>query len=150
MRGSVLLMVASLGFAAILSTLLWMARRVTWRRPVSPLRQLESLSYTPERSGPSSGISKLDPMESEVTGLPQHPQGLDAQGLDPQSLNPQSLDPQGLDPQRLGAETIDNTDNINESSHVKVSQVEFPQVETLQDPRSTSGTSPDLSAATER
>jgi len=138
-------MVASLGFAAILSTLLWMARRVTWRRPVSPLRQLESLSYTPERSGPSSGISKLDPMESEVTGLPQHPQGLDAQGL-----NPQSLDPQGLDPQRLGADTIDNTDNINESSHVKVSQVEFPQVETLQDPRSTSGTSPDLSAATER
>ncbi len=138
-------MVASLGFAAILSALLWMARRVTWRRPVSPLRQLESLSYTPERSGPSSGISKLDPMESEVTGLPQHPQG-----LNPQSLNPQSLDPQGLDPQRLGAETIDNTDNINESSHAKVSHVEFPQVETLQDPRSTSGTSPDLSAATER
>jgi len=128
-------MVASLGFAAILSTLLWMARRVTWRRPVSPLRQLESLSYTPERSGPSSGISKLDPMESEATGLGQHPQG---------------LDPQGLDPQGLGADTIDNTDNINESSHVKVSHVEFPQVETLQDPRSTSGTSPDLSAATER
>ena len=68
MRGSVLLVVASLGLATIGSMLLWVARRITWRRPVSFLRQLKAVSGAPGRSvGPSSGISKLDPVR------PDHP-----------------------------------------------------------------------------
>ena len=65
MRGSVLLVIASLGLATIVSMLLWAARRITWRRPVSFLRQLEAVSGAPERSGPASGISRLDPMNSD-------------------------------------------------------------------------------------
>ena len=64
MRGSVLLVAASLGLATIVSMLLWVARRITWRRPASFLRQLEAVSGTPGRSGPASGISRLDPMKS--------------------------------------------------------------------------------------
>lgn len=64
MRGSVLLVVASLGLATIVSMLLWVARKITWRRPASYLRQLEAVSGAPERSGPASGISKLDPIQS--------------------------------------------------------------------------------------
>ncbi len=72
MRGSVLLVAASLGLATVVSTLLWVARKVTWRRPVSFLRQLEAVSGAPERAGPASGISRLDPMKpddsSDVAG----------------------------------------------------------------------------------
>ncbi len=64
MRGSVLLVVASLGVATVVSMLLWAARKITWRRPISFLRQLEAVSGAPERSGPSSGISRLDAMQS--------------------------------------------------------------------------------------
>ncbi|MCY4175056.1 MAG: hypothetical protein OXD37_01800 [Acidimicrobiaceae bacterium] len=72
MRGSVLLVAASLGFAVILSTLFWMARKVTWRRSVSPLRRLQSLSETRERSGPSSGVSIVDSMASDLNGSAQN------------------------------------------------------------------------------
>ena len=66
MRGSVLLVVASLGLATIGSMLLWVARKITWRRPAPFLRQLESVSGVPGRSvGPASGISRLDPMTSD-------------------------------------------------------------------------------------
>ena len=65
MRGSVLLVVASLGLATIVSMLLWVARKITWRRPAPFLRQLEAVSGAPERSGPASGISRLDPMYSD-------------------------------------------------------------------------------------
>ena len=64
MRGSVLLVVASLGLATVVSMLLWVARKITWRRPAPFLRQLEAVSGAPERSGPASGISRLDPMKS--------------------------------------------------------------------------------------
>lgn len=66
MRGSVLLVVASLGLATIVSMLLWVVRKITWRRPVSFLRQLEAVSGAPGRSGPASGISRLDPMGSDT------------------------------------------------------------------------------------
>ena len=65
MRGSVLLVAASLGLATIVSMLLWVARKITWRRPASFLRQLEAVSGAPERSGPASGISRLDPIISD-------------------------------------------------------------------------------------
>ena len=65
MRGSVLLVVASLGVATIVSMLLWVARKITWRRPTPFLRQLEAVSAAPERSGPASGISRLGPMKSD-------------------------------------------------------------------------------------
>ena len=65
MRGSVLLVVASLGLATIVSMLLWVARKITWRRPASFLRQLEAVSGARGRSGPASGISRLDPMRSD-------------------------------------------------------------------------------------
>ena len=66
MRGSVLLVVASLGLATIVSMLLWVARKITWRRPASFLRQLEAVSGASGRSGPASGISRLDPMKSDT------------------------------------------------------------------------------------
>lgn len=63
MRGSVLLVLASLGLATVGSTLLWLARKITWRRPVPFLKQLKAMSPDPERPvGPASGISKLDPV----------------------------------------------------------------------------------------
>ena len=63
MRGSVLLVLASLGLATVVSTLLWLIRRITWRRPAPFLKQLEAVSPTPGRPvGPSSGISRLDPL----------------------------------------------------------------------------------------
>ena len=65
MRGSVLLVVASLGLATIVSMLLWVARKITWRRPAPFLRQLEAVSGAPQRAGPASGISRLDPMKSD-------------------------------------------------------------------------------------
>ena len=65
MRGSVLLVVASLGLATIVSMLLWVARKITWRRPVPFLRQLEAVSGAPERSGPASGISRLGPLNPD-------------------------------------------------------------------------------------
>ena len=66
MRGSVLLVVASLGLATVGSMLLWLARRITWRRPVPFLRQLKAVSGVPGRSvGPASGISRLDPLKPE-------------------------------------------------------------------------------------
>lgn len=68
MRGSVLLVVASLGLATVVSMLLWVARKITWRRPVPFLRQLKAVSGVPGRSvGPASGISRLDPLR------PEHP-----------------------------------------------------------------------------
>ena len=68
MRGSVLLVVASLGLATVGSMLLWVARRITWRRPVPFLRQLKDLSGVPGRSvGPASGISRLDPLKPDHT-----------------------------------------------------------------------------------
>lgn len=69
MRGSVLLVLASLGLATVVSMLLWVARRITWRRPVPFLRQLKAVSGVPGRSvGPASGISRLDPLK------PDHPE----------------------------------------------------------------------------
>ena len=66
MRGSVLLVVASLGLATVVSMLLWVARRITWRRPVPFLRQLKALSGVQGRSvGPASGISRLDPLKPD-------------------------------------------------------------------------------------
>ena len=66
MRGSVLLVLASLSLATVVSMLLWVARRITWRRPVPFLRQLKSLSGVPGRSvGPASGISRLDPLKPD-------------------------------------------------------------------------------------
>ena len=66
MRGSVLLVVASLGLATVVSMLLWVARKITWRRPVPFLRQLKALSGVPGRSvGPASGISRLDPLKPD-------------------------------------------------------------------------------------
>ena len=63
MRGSVLLVLASLGLATIVSLLLWMVRRITWRRPAPFLKQLEAVSPTPGRPvGPASGIARLDPL----------------------------------------------------------------------------------------
>ena len=70
MRGSVLLVVASLGLATIVSMLLWVARKITWRRPTPFLRQLEAVSGAPERSGPASGISRLDPLNSDDSSDP--------------------------------------------------------------------------------
>ena len=68
MRGSVLLVVASLGLATVVSMLLWVARKITWRRPVPFLRQLKALSGVPGRSvGPASGISRLDPLKPDDT-----------------------------------------------------------------------------------
>jgi len=65
MRGSVLLVVASLGLATVVSMLLWAARKITWRRPTPFLRQLEAVSGAPARSGPASGISRLGPLKSD-------------------------------------------------------------------------------------
>ncbi len=66
MRGSVLLVVASLGLATVGSMLLWLARRITWRRPTPFLKKLQSVSGVPGRPvGPASGISKLDPLMSD-------------------------------------------------------------------------------------
>ena len=63
MRGSVLLVLASLGLATVGSMLLWAARRITWRRPTPFLERLGSMSPVPGRPvGPASGISRLDPM----------------------------------------------------------------------------------------
>ena len=63
MRGSVLLVLASLGLATVGSMLLWTARRITWRRPTPFLERLGSMSPVPGQSvGPASGISRLDPM----------------------------------------------------------------------------------------
>ena len=71
MRGSVLLVIASLGLATVGSSLLWLARRITWRRPAPFLKQLEAVS--PERGrpvGPASGISRLDPLTPHPEGGP--------------------------------------------------------------------------------
>lgn len=69
MRGSVLLVLASLGLATVVSTLLWLARRINWRRPVPFLKQLQAVSPTRERPvGPASGISKLDPLAPRHEG----------------------------------------------------------------------------------
>ena len=74
MRGSVLLVLASLGLATVVSTLLWLIRKITWRRPAPFLKQLEAVSPTPGRPvGPASGISRLDPLN------PEHPAGTAAE-----------------------------------------------------------------------
>ena len=71
MRGSVLLVLASLGLATVGSTLLLLVRKITWRRPTSFLKQLEAVSPTPgRRLGPASGISKLDPLAPDSEGGP--------------------------------------------------------------------------------
>ena len=78
MRGSVLLVIGSLGLATVGSVLLWVARRITWRRPAPFLKQLESVSPVPGRSvGPASGISKLDPLAPSpaADGSPDPPSG---------------------------------------------------------------------------
>ena len=63
MRGSVLLVLASLGLATVGSMLLWLARRITWRRPPPFLERLGSVSPSPGQAvGPASGISRLDPI----------------------------------------------------------------------------------------
>ena len=67
MRGSVLLVLASLGLAAVGSTLLWLIRKITWRRPAPYLKQLEAVSPTPGRPvGPASGISRLAPSPEDA------------------------------------------------------------------------------------
>ena len=59
-----LLVLASLGLATVGSTLLWLARKVTWRRQTPFLEQLQAVSPGRGRPvGPASGISKLDPMK---------------------------------------------------------------------------------------
>ncbi len=71
MRGSVLLVLASLGLATVVSTLLWLIRRITWRRPTPFLKKLEAVSPAPGRPvGPASGISKLDPLAPSPEGSP--------------------------------------------------------------------------------
>lgn len=71
MRGSVLLVLASLGLATVGSTLLWLVRKISWRRPASYLKQLEAVSPTPGRPvGPASGISRLDPLAPGSEGGP--------------------------------------------------------------------------------
>lgn len=71
MRGSVLLVLASLGLATVGSTLLWLIRKITWRRPAPFLKQLEAVSPTPGRPvGPASGISRLDPLAPGPEGGP--------------------------------------------------------------------------------
>ena len=71
MRGSVLLVLASLGLATVVSTLLWLIRKITWRRPAPFLKQLEAVSPTPGRPvGPASGISRLDPLAPGSEGGP--------------------------------------------------------------------------------
>lgn len=71
MRGSVLLVLASLGLATVVSTLLWLIRKITWRRPAPFLKQLEAVSPTPGRPvGPASGISRLDPLVPDPEGSP--------------------------------------------------------------------------------
>ena len=71
MRGSVLLVLASLGLAAVVSTLLWLVRKITWRRPAPFLKQLEAVSPAPGRPvGPASGISKLDPLTPQPESTP--------------------------------------------------------------------------------
>ena len=63
-----LLVLASLGVAAVGSMLLWVVRRITWRRPTPFLERLESVSPVPGRAvGPASGISRLDPMTPTTT-----------------------------------------------------------------------------------
>ena len=69
MRGSVLLVLASLGLATVGSTLLLLIRKITWRRPAPFLKQLEAVSPAPGRPvGPASGISKLDPLTPQPDG----------------------------------------------------------------------------------
>ncbi len=71
MRGSVLLVLASLGLATVGSGLLWLVRKITWRRPTSYLKQLEAVSPTSGRPvGPASGISRLDPLTPSSEGDP--------------------------------------------------------------------------------
>ncbi len=71
MRGSVLLVLASLGLATVVSSLLWLIRKITWRRPAPFLKQLEAVSPTPGRPvGPASGISRLDPLAPDSEGGP--------------------------------------------------------------------------------
>ena len=71
MRGSVLLVLASLGLATVGSTLLWLVRKISWRRPASYLKQLKAVSPTPGRPvGPASGISRLDPLAPSSEGGP--------------------------------------------------------------------------------
>ena len=71
MRGSVVLVLASLGLATVGSTLLWLIRKITWRRPAPYLKQLEAVSPTTGRPvGPASGISKLDPITPRPEGDP--------------------------------------------------------------------------------
>lgn len=60
------MVVASLGLATVGSIMLWLARRITWRRPTPFLKKLEAVSGAPGRSvGPASGISRLDPLKSD-------------------------------------------------------------------------------------
>ena len=71
MRGSVLLVLASLGLATVVSMLLWTARRITWRRPIPFLERLGSVSPVPGRAvGSASGISRLDPMDPAPEAVP--------------------------------------------------------------------------------
>ena len=71
MRGSVLLVIASLGLATVGSTLLWLVRRITWRRPAPFMKQLEAVSPARGRPvGPAGGISKLDPLTPQPEGGP--------------------------------------------------------------------------------
>ena len=71
MRGSVLLVLASLGLATVVSLLLWLGRRITWRRPPTFLERLDSVSPVPGRAvGPASGISRLDPVAADPAAEP--------------------------------------------------------------------------------
>ncbi len=123
MRGSVLLVVASLGVATILSMFFWMARKITWRRPASPLRRLESLSHSSERSGPSSGIYMLDPVDSDYHD----------------SLSPSSA------PDQIAA-----ANKINANSNGTKSQEPSPQTEKQRIVQNTAEAPLDLPAASER
>lgn len=76
MRGSVLLVLGSLGLATVVSLLLWVARRIPWRRPIPFLKRLESVSPVPGRAvGPASGISKLDPLAPTSDATSDPPSG---------------------------------------------------------------------------
>lgn len=65
MSGSALLVGAALAAAALVSMLLWLARRLFRRRPKSFREQLAAVSDRPAPVGPAGGVSVLD----EVTEM---------------------------------------------------------------------------------
>ena len=75
MSGAVLLVLASLGVAALSSMLLWLLPKLFRRRPPSFREQLAALAPRPGRPvGPAGGVAEPTPISSEgARAAPRQP-----------------------------------------------------------------------------